>query len=199
MFFQFLKNLHSSSLSRSFSQPAWTVEGMTIVWLSLTDHKKITDGWSKTSSPLLYWSFVIGNTFLSWVVNDSCFVDLDLRWRPPVRRVPDGPPDGVVVEAEVVLAAVEVPGAAHWPRLVVGGVERRPGSQSARPTEGLGLVTVGVSFWFWDYLLCNLEPSESKQSMRRGKFNLEKRSSAKISLAGRPGTLELAKLDLLQF
>ena len=89
---------------------------------------------------------MIGDTFLPGVVDDSCLVDLHLGGRPAVWRVSDAPPYGVVVEAEVVLAAVEVPGPPHGPRVVVSGVERRSGRQSAGSTEGLGLVTVGVSF-----------------------------------------------------
>ena len=99
---------------------------------------------------------MIGNTFLPGVVDDSCLVDLHLGGRPAVWRVSDAPPYGVVVEAEVVLTAIQSSSSSSSSSScrakhcvtgsrVVGGVERRSAHHPAG-SEGLGMVTTGVSF-----------------------------------------------------
>ena len=90
---------------------------------------------------------MILHTVLPGVVDHPGLVHLHLRGGPPaVRRVPHAPPDGVVVEAEVVLAAVD----RHRARAsLVRAVAARVHVGSAnypRWAECLGLVTVGVSF-----------------------------------------------------
>ena len=97
---------------------------------------------------------MIGDTFLPGVVDDSCLVDLHLGGRPPVWRVSHTPPYGVVVEAEVVLTAIQSSSSSSSScrakhcvtgSRVVGGVERRSAHHPAG-SEGLGMVTTGVSF-----------------------------------------------------
>ena len=152
------ENLHSSLLSIGFSWSAWTIQVFDNVWLSLTDHKKITDGWSETFQPLLYWGLVIVYAVLPWVVDHSCLVHLNFRGcSAPVRWISHPPPYGVVVETEVVLTAV------HGHRSRASSVVRVVTSwvhvgSANHPSwaQCLGMVTVGVSFWFWDYLLGNL-------------------------------------------
>lgn len=132
------------------------------VWQCLTkfdrsqNHKKITDGWSETFQPLLYWGLVIIYAVLPWVVDHSCLVHLNFRGGSPIRRVSHPSPYGVVVETQVVLAAVD----RHRSRASVVRImtTRVQGGSANHPgwAECLWLVTVGVSFWFGDYLLGNL-------------------------------------------
>ena len=138
---------------------------MTIFWLSLTNHKEITDrGWQRASAPRLYWGLVV-LVLASGVINHPGLVHLDLglgvphdpgapvRWvahPPAVHLRPLPPSDGVVVEVEVILAPVEAPlasgedhhGVGHGDRHGyegVGGVDA-PG---VGRTGGLAVTTGG--------------------------------------------------------
>ena len=77
------------------------------------------------------------------MVDHSCLVHLNFRGGPTLRGVPHPAPDGVVGQTEVVLAAVDGDGAGA--PVVRARVEGRPANNPSR-TEGLGLVTIGVSF-----------------------------------------------------
>ena len=77
------------------------------------------------------------------MVDHSCLVHLNFRGGSALRGVPHPAPYGVVGQTEVVLAAVDGDGAGA--SVVRARVEGRSPNNPSR-AEGLGLVTVGVSF-----------------------------------------------------
>ena len=168
-----LNFLHFSSLLTKTSQ-AMDNPTFDNLWLSLTNHKRITAGWLQLLPGLDRGLVHVGRgAVLAAVVDHTCLVHLDLSFRrhAPVprhvlrvgrvahaaaaRHVATGRGHRVVVQGEIVLAAVEGPRHGHDHVSVHVRLRGARGLAAGVDTWRILVTWLGLG----DYLLCNLDPT----------------------------------------